>query len=262
VNVFMAYESLLKALGRDVDRSAGLDVCLPLAVEPSLRGGFYDVAIVSPVQYGAFRAPRDIKVLAAAAEGKDARPRLAVLVVKADAEIDTVDQLRGKSVAFGRAGDVHTHHAALSLLKAHGVRALDLSLELLPVPGSLKHLAEPTAVVQSVLGGKSAAGFLDEAAWEQLPEKSGSDGGPARDQLKIIARTPALPDRLLLCSPKLDKGVAEKTQAFLLTAKEKHPEALRPLNCAGYYRAEPELLEACVRLFGSAQPTSSPAQPD
>jgi ABC-type phosphate/phosphonate transport system substrate-binding protein len=118
----------------------------------------------------------------------------------------------------------------------------------LPVPGTLKHLPDMRAVAQTVLAGGAAAGFIDEAAWETLPERQTKEGAPARDKLRVIARTCALPDSLIVASAKLDPATAERVQAFLLAIGHQHPDVLRPLAVSGYQAPAAGLLTTCRNL--------------
>src|SRR5262245_9243341 len=55
VNPFLPYEKLQKKLSEVVGRPVALELCFPLQLEPNLRNGMYDLAIISPAQYGRFR---------------------------------------------------------------------------------------------------------------------------------------------------------------------------------------------------------------
>jgi hypothetical protein len=163
-------------------------------------------------------------------------------------------------VAFGRANDARTHQAALDLLAQHGLAKTDLSLELLPIPGSLKHMPNARAVAQTVINLSSDAGFLDEADWEDLPEHATEPDEPARDRLRVIDRTIDVPDLLIIASPKLDPETTEKVRACLLNADQEHPEALSSLRISGY-RALDDTLRTLWDRLAQPQPTSRPAEP-
>ena len=140
------------------------------------------------------------------------------------------------------------------MLKRNGLAKSDLALELLPIPGSLRHFSDARSLARSVLSGSYDAGFIDQQAWEALPEHDAQEGEPARDRLRIVAETLAGPDRLIVCSPKLPEADGEKIRRFLLAAAQDHPEILRPLRISGYQEPSAELLDACCRLV---EPKSS-----
>lgn len=165
--------------------------------------------------------------------------------------------LRGKVVAFGSVDDARTHLAALQLLQDGGLDKTDLSLEVLPLPGSLRHLPDGRAVAQAVMSGSANAGFVDQAAWEAFAEHQEREREPARDKLRIIARTVVLPQRLMIASSKLDDAAAGKVRAFLLAVGTQHPEVLKPLDISGYQVPSEKLLSACRALV----PTERPKEP-
>jgi len=248
INPFPAYGLFQKALAEHLGRPVAVDVCFGFQVEPAFSTGWYDLAVLSPMQFAMLKAAREAHVIAVSVDmqGRSARP--ALLVVPADSELTAASDLRGKSVAFGPVGDARTTRAALLCLAREGVQQDDLTLELLPTPGSLKHLPDARAVVRAVISREVAAGFLDQAAWEALPEHDDREAEPARDKLRIIARTVALPDRLLVASPKLDPVTVQQIRRFALEVGREHPEVIQPLACSGYCVPTEALLCACRSL--------------
>ena len=248
LNPFAPYEPLRAALAKDLARPVALDLCFPIQLEPALASGVAHVAFTSPGQYAAFSAGQSLRVVAVPVDfqGRSARP--AVLVVRPDANIREVADLRGKTVAFGPADDTRTHRAALELLARHGLAPGDLSLELLPIPGSLKHMPNMRAVAQTVMHASSDAGFLDLSAWEQLPEQAERRDDPERARLRVIAETLPVPDHLVVVSPRLDEETIEEIRSFLLEAHEDAPELLAPLGVARYAPPTEDVMDVCRRL--------------
>ncbi|MCK4343552.1 MAG: PhnD/SsuA/transferrin family substrate-binding protein [Phycisphaerae bacterium] len=249
LNPFARYKKLQEALADDLGRPVAVDPCFTFQARHGLGNGWYALAVVTPTQFA--RWPRDasFRVLAVPLDSKGRLVRGAVLIVPANSELREVSALRGQVVAFGPRDDARTHHAAVQLLRGVGVEKADLTLEMLPVPGSLKHMPDARATAQAVLKGSAAAGFIDEAAWEAFAEHEEKEGEPARDKLRVIGRTGALPGRLVIASPKLDEAAAKKVQAALLAMGENHPEALEPLGVSGYQRPSEELIAACRELI-------------
>ncbi len=260
LNPFAPYEPLRKALSEHTGRQVALDLCLPIQVKPNLGLGFYHLAMVSPVQYGQLGDRERFRVIAVSVDEQQRSARSGLLVVRHDSDVRIVEDLRGKKVAFGPARDARTYYAGLELLKRNGLAKSDLALELLPIPGSLRHFSDTRSLARSVLNGSYDAGFIDEQAWEVLPEHDEREGEPARDRLRIVTKTLAVPDRLIVCSPKLPEADGEKIRRFLLAAAQDHPEILRPLRLSGYQKPTGELLDACRRL--TAKPGESAAAQD
>ena len=171
--------------------------------------------------------------------GHPARP--AVLVVAADSEIKNVAELRARKVAFGPRHDARTHHAGLALLSEHGLKKSDLSLSLLPLPGSLKHFSNARQIALVVQDGDYDAGFIDELAFEEFERGPVAEDAPDRDQLRVIASTVPVPDLLVIQSPKVDQQVVRAVTDFLLAVDQTHPEALRPLLLSAYQKPTAKL---------------------
>ncbi len=256
---FTPHEMLRKAMSETLKRPVQLRLYLPVTLAPNLTLGFYDFAYVTPTCYAQTNDRERFEVIAVSVDEAGRPERSAALVVAADAKIDKVEDLRGKRVAFGPPGDARTHLAALALLREHGLEKTDLSLLLLPVPGSLKHLPKMREIAQDVVQGSSDAGFIDEAALEALAESSDRRDEPTRDKLRVIARTVPVPDKLVLRSPKVKAEIVSAVTDFLLTADQKHPEALRALLFSAYRQPTKELLASCERLLGAGE--AAPAEP-
>lgn len=254
LNPFASHEELRKTMSASLKRPVLLDLCLPIQLSPNLDLGFYDFAIASEECYASIPGRERFGVVAVARDQNGQAARPAVLIVATDSAIDDVSGLRDKRVAFGPLLDGRTHLAALLLLSDHGLRKSDLKLELLPVPGSLRHFSSMTGIARSVVQGDSDAGFMDEAAYDELPPSA--DGNqPARDKLRVIARTMPIADTLVIRSPKAEPEVVQQVAAFLLDAETKCPGALRPLRVSGYEAPDAQLTERCRRLASAAEAT-------
>ncbi len=260
LNPFPAYVPLQKALADDLGRPVAVDSCFAFQACQGLSNGWYAVAVVTPTQFARLPKDQSWRVLAAPVDPQGRVTRRAVLVVATGSPVTGAAELRGKVVAFGPRDDARTHLAALQLLREAGLEPTDLSLELLPIPGSLKHMPDMRAVAQTVINGSADAGFIDEAAWEAFAEHSQQEGEPARDKLRIIGRTVALPGRLLIASPKLDDTTARKVSAFLLATGTKHPEVLEPLGLSGYQLPDDAAITAC-RVLAAGETIEEPAEP-
>jgi ABC-type phosphate/phosphonate transport system substrate-binding protein len=258
VNPFLPYEPLQRKLADVLGRPVALEFCFPLQLEPNLHNGMYDLAIVSAAQYGRFDPAKAPPALAIAMDVPDAPARPGVLIVKSDAPLTRIEDLRGKSVGFGPDGDSRTEYAALELLARHGLRRSDLSLEILPIPGTLKHYADGASAARAVLDGGVHAAFIDEAAWEALPATVASSGEVARADLRILGRTLEVPDRLFVASPTLPEKDQQAIRSFLASAKERAPQVLEALRCAGYAHPNPQLLEACRQIVPRDEPAPAP----
>lgn len=256
LNPFANYEKLRKALEDSVGRPIQLRLALPIQLEPNLELGFYQFAIITPGDYIAMskRDKFEPVVVSVDESGRDARS--ALLVVRAGSPIQSIEELRGKTLAFGPAEDARTHQAGLALLRKHGIKKTDLSLEIVPLPGSLKHFPDMRSVAQSVINQSSDAGFIDEAAFEAFDEATDVEGEPARDKLRVIGRTVALPGKILIRSPKTDQAIVDQVAQFLLAADKNCPDALKPLFISGFRVPSADVMAACKSLVESGEPAT------
>jgi ABC-type phosphate/phosphonate transport system substrate-binding protein len=233
LNPFSPYDKLRERMTKDLGRRVRMDLCLPFQVETGLQTGFYTFAVMTPGQFmqQGNRASEVVVATSVDTGGQKARP--AVLVVRDNSDIEKPEQLREKIVAFGPNMATRTHIAALKLLAAHGITEKDLQVTLLPTPG-LKHYSNGRAVMQAVLSQAAAGGFVDQATWDTLPDTSEDRQEPARSRLRIIARTEAYPDYLIVASPSADASIVSAMREFLTRVGKVHPDAVAPLNIAGY----------------------------
>lgn len=263
LNPFAPYEPLRKAMSKSINRPVRLDLCLPVQFEPNLMLGYCDLAVMTPASVLEMVHPERFDVIAMPVDDSGRAVHGSSLVVAAAGGLEKIADLRGKRIAFGPRADARTHHAGLALLREAGVRKRDLSLALLPIPGSLRHLSDMGEIARSVINGESDAGFIDEDALAGLGQVE------IRDQLRMIGQTTPLPDQLIMGSPKLEKNLARKIVGFLLSAERKAPESLHPLLVAGYQEPTPDFEATWARLVTSfkgdasesaAEPAAEPTE--
>lgn len=251
VNPFPDYEKLRAALSKDLGRPVSVDVCLPFQAESGLDNGWYALAFITPHQWSQFgnrtREPLAVRLDAAGRETHSA-----LLIVKSDAAARSAADLRQKVIAFGPANDSRTHIAALQALEARGLKRGDWTLDLLPVPGSLKHIADARAAGQALQLGLADAAFVDELEFAGLPATAPTGDAIAQTKFRVLDRTAALPTRLVLRSPKLADAEAALVREALLAAAERHPAALQALRSAGFRAPSSATVAACAALPSAA----------
>lgn len=252
---------LYDALGKEVRRAVVPDMCFEFQLAPNLALGTAQLADASPLHYARIKDAEKFPVLAVATDPRGRVARPALLVAGASSGISEIGGLRGKTVAFGPPRDARTHHAGLLLLRENGINRADLSLELFPVPGSLKTFPNGPDVLQSVLNKSSDGGFVDELFWESLPDSAESPNAIAKSKFRVIGRTMPVVERLILRSPSLDEATAQQVSQFFLTANERHQAALLRMQYGGFAAPPADLLEQCRRLLAvDAAATSQPSK--
>ncbi len=250
IDPFAPYRGIRQALGKDIQRTVVPELCFSFQIEPSLRVGTSHLAVVSPLDYARLGNKDDFPIVAVPVDrsGQVARP--ALLVVKQDSPIQSVPELARKRVAFGPADHPRTHIAALKLLQENGVTRSNLSLELLPVPGTLRHRESAADIARDVASGATAAGFVDAHDWDALPETS-TDKQIGRDRLRILAKTQEVPYRLIIASPTLERQTVVAVRDFFLRAGTEHADAM-PLNLSGFAAVEPDQVASWLEVVRPA----------
>lgn len=261
---FAPYAKLRAALGKQVHREVVPELCFEFQLEPWLQLGTAHLAFVSPVYYAHLREREKFTIVAVAADDSGRAARPALLVVPRDSEIERIEQVRGKTVVFGPANHPRAHIAAMKLLNSHGIRKQDLALEALPLPGSLRHIAQPRQILLAVINGSADAGFVDAHDWDRIPETSDNPEIASRDKFRVIARTAEVPNELLIASPKLDEPTLEAVRDFLLTADTRAPDVLEPLEAKAFEPVSPDQAAAWMAILGTDDapaPAPEPEQP-
>lgn len=80
-----------------------------------------------------------------------------VVVVKRDSAIHDWPDLKGKRIALGDADGYEKHHAALALLKSHGIE---------PKPADLTEFSGCTECIGAILDGKADAAIISDYAFD------------------------------------------------------------------------------------------------
>lgn len=260
-DALLRYEGLRKAMSKSIGREVHMELAFPLLLEPGLATGWQQIAIVSPTHYASLGDAARFEVLAhGSATGSGAQP--ALLITRADSGLSSVADLRDKRVAFGPQESARMSAAAMFLLEESGVRASDLKRQLLPVPGSLMHLAGSEATARAVLNKDADAAVVDEAYFAALPESGGAGDGsqnakddPSQNQFRVLGKTMVLPDRLIVSSAKLDAATAARIRAFLVEADNTHAAALESVRIRGFEAPTAEVIDNLRRLRGKAGTT-------
>jgi len=255
---FTPHEKLRQAMSESLKRPVRFDLCLPIQLEPNLKLGFYDMALVTPACYVEMSDPDRFDIIAASADCDGRLRHAALLVTPVDSDIQEVADLRGRKVAFGPKHEARTHHAGLALLREHGIEKADLQLSIFPVPGSLKHYSTMWNLALAIQNGEMDAGFIDELAFEEFAADSPTPEDPSRNKLRIIARTKPVPEMLVIKSPKAKPELIGKATDFLLSVGETHPEALRPLLLSAYEIPTADLCAWSERRASEKAPETPP----
>ncbi|MCG3126905.1 MAG: hypothetical protein CHACPFDD_01760 [Phycisphaerae bacterium] len=263
-NPFSAYADLRHALALELGRPVAVDFCLPFQAAPYLESGLYQFALATPSQFSRLSAAAAPRVLAASADAAGNPTRSALLLVRGDAGLQSVADLRGRPIALGKVGDCRTHHAAVCLLGAQGVVQEPGPLALLTPGHSLTHVDDPSAALRDLLSRKFDAAFVDAKFWATLPTDA-ADQRISQSQFRILGRTAALPDALLLASPRADEATLRRVRDFMLAAHQRNAKVLDALQIERWIEPPESLITTCRETVRAADrglaPPGEPSAP-
>lgn len=159
------------------------------------HSGEYDLIFTAP-HMGRWAEKRDgYQVLA-----QTGYPIVAVVLVKNESPIKSLDDLRGRALAVGAKMSMSYQVINLALAKS----GLELGLNVRFVD-----TASFSNVAEAVLRGEADAGATGTLLWDNAPAEQ-------RARLREIFRSPAVPGFLLLGHPRHDKIMLNRLQAVLL----------------------------------------------
>jgi phosphonate transport system substrate-binding protein len=232
-----SFEPIEQALeGALIHQGAGRSVeIVPFAVYGELLSavaqGYIDVARLESGSYLSARQREPGITLLAVERTARGAPRQGVIITSLHASMDTLDDLRGKSFAFG---DEHTaigQYLPRAALLAAGLHASDL--------GAMVHVRRPDKIAAAVRLGELDAGVINA----ELFRRVNGDGS-----LRVLAPLPDAP-RPWVARAGLDRRLASALTAALLDLHE--ATRLRVLDAGGFAPATHDAYEP-VRAAMSA----------
>lgn len=145
-------------------------------------------------------AERKLQLLAAEASETGMGYR-SVLVARIDDPLSTVDDARGRTVAFGSPHSFSSHYVPRVMLARAGVELADLK--------DYAYLRRHERVALAVLHGDFDLGGLRKAIAERYLERG----------LRIVEESPSLPPHVIAAAPDLDPELAARLREALLGAE-------------------------------------------
>ncbi len=239
-------EILHKQLGMEIQPFVATDYT---GVVEALRANKLDVAFLTPASYVLAKNETRVKVVLKS-ERKGIPSYYAAIITRADSGIKTIEDLRGKTFAFGDSLSTTGHVFPRKMLKAHGI---DPARDFKQVLYSGGH----DATVLAVLNGKVDAGATyanspdnQDTAWMRYLKN------PA-DVKKIhaIAFSEPIPADNLVINGDLDEGLARKIENVFveLSRDPQGRKMLRELyQIDGFVRATDSDYDSVRRAFVDA----------
>ena len=200
------FKPMLKVLETRMSERLGTDVDIRMQIArdydrgiTDLTEGRVDFSRFGPASYiEAKNANGQLDILAVENE-RNSRVFYGIIAIGADSDIDSVDELRGRSFAFGDEGSTIGRFLSQLYLEQNGIRAGDLS--------RYEYLGRHDLVGTAVAAGDFDAGALNEKTFLKLVA--------AGEELRELSRFPNV-TKPWIARAGLDPAVFEALQASLL----------------------------------------------
>ena len=189
---------LSQALGKPV--TLKLSPNMPAAIE-EVAAGNVDVAYLTPVAYIKSHEKGNTQIIAKTITKKKASFQL-MIVVRDDSSINSVEDLKGKSFAFGDKA---------ALLQRAVVVGAEMPLEQL---GRYDFLGHYDNIVRAVLHGDFDAGIVKDTKAFKWKGKG----------IRILYSSPQLPPYNIAVSGKISKDLANKIRQAFLSLNPNNPK--------------------------------------
>jgi len=198
---------LERELGMEIQPFVAADYT---GVVEALRVNKLDVAFLTPASYVLAKNEADVKVILKS-ERKGIASYYAAIITRADSGIQTLEQLRGKTFAFGDALSTTGNIFPRKMFKERGIDPVRDFKQILYSGGH-------DATVLAVLNGKVDAGATyanspdgEDTAWMRYL-KNREDV----KKIRAIAFSEPIPADNLVINGKLDEAIAKKVEEIFL----------------------------------------------
>ncbi len=239
-------ELLRRRLGMEIQPFVATDYT---GVVEALRVNKLDVAFLAPASYVLAKSEADIKVILKS-ERKGLPFYYAAIITRADSGIRTLEDLRGKTFAFGDSLSTTGHVFPRKMFREHGIDPVRDFKKILYSGGH-------DATVLAVLNGKVDAGATyanspdsQDTAWMRYLKDP-------RDveQIRAIAFSEPIPADNLVVSAGLDGAISKKIEELFLDLSRdpKGKKMLRDLyQIDGFVRAKDADYDPVRQAFADA----------
>ena len=251
------WDPLAKELSEHLGRPVVIENLEPFQIQFHLaETGRLDFALVAAKGYMEMTEEGPAGRIIALSE---ARTRQGVIVAKADSDIKTLADLKGRRFAFGPKGDAVLFADTVATLEDAGVGLSDLKFLLPGVPQCHISSDEAAKEVAYVMGTES--GVIEAEEYDAYPETGGKwslfSWTFSKDQFRELGRTPemrveTIGEGPLVARDGLDEELVASVREFLVTARHEHPEVVHALGFSSFRMPPADPAGEVKRLAASA----------
>lgn len=148
-----------------------------------------------------------------------------VIFARSDRGLQSLDDLKGQTIAFEEKFSTSAYLLPLGYLRRAGYQAVEIKQADATFPADqigYIFTGDDDNNIQWVISGKVAAGVIDSAHFDLIPEST-------RSQLTILAETETVPRHLVLMTPQMEPQRQEAI-AEILVKMDENPEGLSILE--------------------------------
>jgi phosphonate transport system substrate-binding protein len=187
----------------------------------------------NPVVYA--KISNEVTPLAIASKGKDKTRFRGIIIVRTDSGINSVTDLRGKSVSV-----VSMTSAGGYISQRHFLSQLGINVENDMIPSEAEDNKQEN-VIFDVFSKKSDAGFIRESALHRV------DKVIDPSKIKVLAETSWLPNWVFAAHKSVSPQMAEKVQAALIGLSADDP-VLKAAQLDGFVMPDKKALDDLQKM--------------
>jgi len=209
---------LERYLGKDIELVVTTDYS---SMIEAMRHGRLDLAYFGPLSYVLAKQKSSLPIEAHAAQISKGSPTYhAVVIANLAAGVNSIEEIRGKNMAYGDKASTSSHLIPKSMLAEKGLEAKKDYQE--------HFLGAHDVVAVAVQNGNAQAGGLSKPIFESLVERKII----SLDKVQVLQTSKAFPNYPWTMRSDLTPALKDKIRQAFYTLKDK--EILKPLKADGF----------------------------
>lgn len=206
----------------------------------AMRNGKIDVGYFGPLSYVLLKQKMDQAEAFAAKVEKGSPSYQAVVIAGSDSGIQSLADIKGKTVAFGDIASTSSHLIPKEMILSEAKLENDKDYQ-------QQFVGAHDAVAMAVQNGNAQAGGLSKPIFESLVQKGTIDG----EKVKVIAESDPYPNYPWVLNSDLDQELQESIKQAFYNLKDE--SVLEPLKGEGFATIEDkdyDVIRNMVKLLG------------
>ena len=199
-----------------------------------VRKGYVLLSYQNPVVY--IRVSKEVRPLAIASKGKDKTRFRGIIIVRTDSGINSIKDLKGKSVSVVSMQSAGAFISQKDFLKK---KAIDVNVDMKPSEASEN---KQENVILSVFEKKVDVGFIRESALHRV------DKAINPKKIKVLTKTSWLPNWVFAIHKSVKPHIAQKIQNVLIDLPSDSP-VLKAAKLDGFVKPDQQALKNLQKMI-------------